>query len=302
MSIIVNKLHRMIKDRIINIGLIVLFASILSSCTEIIDMEFSTDFERLVVDARIMDKDTVQYVKLSKINLDNEVDIVSPITNASVVVYDGQTEIVFDESEIQNGTYIAPSNFIGEWGKTYTLNITQTGVVGVDGTDTYSASALMADSLKFDSTTVEYFNIPHMGMIGYNIMCWALDTPTKNYYLFKAWKNSVLLTDTLYEYRQSDDQIFNGTYIAGASCQFLSDYKPDEYVESGDTITLEIDNIDQAYFDYLNSAQSEDQGTIPMFGGPPANVTTNVSNGAVGIFRVYSVNKSSVVVEEVNRY
>ena len=287
----------MIKILNIKTGLLILLVAVVSSCTEIIDMKFTTDFERLVVDAQILDRDTVQYVKLYKINLDNEESIVSPIADASVVVNDGANDIIFNESTVI-GLYVAPKDFVGEYGKTYSLTMKNTRVLGVDKSDTYIASAIMGDSLVFDSTTYDYIYLPHMRLAGFNLKCWAWDPPERNYYLFKAWKNGVILTDTLYEYAQSDDAIFNGTYIAGADCQFLSDYKADEYVVVGDTITLEIDNIDKDYFDYLNSAQSDIRISNPMFGGPPANVVTNISNGAVGIFRVFSVSKSSVIVKE----
>lgn len=291
----------MIKNTFINIVIFTLFTVVLSSCTEVIDMEFTTDFERIVVDGTIMDRDTIQYVKLSKINLNDEEDIVLPILNAIVVVNDGENDIVFNDIN-NNGLYIAPKGFVGEYGKTYILSIAKTGVKGIDGSENYTASALMSKSLTIDSATYEFINLSHMRMVGYNLQCWAWDPPVRNYYLFKAWKNGVHLTDTLYELGQSDDVIFNGVYIGGVNCQFLSDYKDDEYVNSGDTLSLEIDNIDKAYFDYLNSAQKEFMGTNPMFGGPPANVITNVSNGAVGIFRVYSVSKSSVIVKEAIRY
>lgn len=291
----------MTKNILKSIGFYTLLVVILTSCTEIIPMEFTTDFERLVVDATIMDKDTMQYVKLSKINIDNEKEIVSPIVNAIVVVNDGTKDIVFED--INNiGLYIAPKGFLGESGNHYTLNISQTGVKGIDGSDSYTASAVMGNYLPMDSATYEYLNLSHMGRVGYNLKCWAWDPPERNYYLFKAWKNGVFLTDTLYELEQTDDEIFNGIYINGVNCQFLNDWKTDEYVNNGDTLTLEVDNIDKAYFDYVISAQTEYYGSNPMFGGPPANVTTNISNGAVGIFRVYSVSTSSVIVKEAIRY
>ncbi len=271
------------------------------SCTEIIDMEYTTDFERLVVDAQILDKDTVQYINLSKINLEPENNIVSPISNANVIINDGENDIIFIESDTLKGFYVAPEGFIGEHGKNYNLTITETGVKGTDESDTYFASAKMANMLIMDSATAEFVNNPNFHIKGFFLKCWAWEPPEKNFYLFKAWKNGILLTDTLFEYEQSNDDIFNGIYLNGVNCYLLQDRKEDEYVNSGDTLTLEIDNIDEAYFEYLNSAQKEYHSPPPIFAGPPANVTSNISNGAVGIFRVYSVAKSSVIVHDANR-
>lgn len=275
--------------------------STLFSCTEIIEMEFSTDFERLVVDGRIMDQDTLQYIKLAKINLDPENGIVSPISNASVVLNDGTLDIVFEEDADEKGLYLGPANFRGKGGKTYNLTISETGVLGTDKKDLYLATVPMANKLVMDSVTAQYYNLPQFGMIGYWLQVWAQEPPEENYYLFKAWKNGVLLTDTLYEYQQSDDAMYNDTYLEAANCQFLADQREDEYVESGDTLTLEIDNIDKGYYDYLNSAQSEYRGTNPLFGGPPANVISNISNGAVGVFRVFSPSKKTTIIENADR-
>ena len=280
--------------------LLIFIASV--SCTEMIDMDYSTDMERLVVDARILDNDTLQYVKLSKINLKPENGIVSPISNANVFVNDGEKSITFVESDTEKGLYVAPDGFIGEYGKKYDLAISETGVTGTNGTDSYLASAIMGNQLIMDSTTALFVNKPEFGIEGFILKCWAWDPPERNFYLFKAWKNDTLLTDSLFEYRQTNDEIYNGNYINGVNCQLLQDRKKDEYVKSGDTLTLEINNIDEAYFDYILSAQKEYRGSSPMFGGPPANVTSNVSNGAVGIFRVYSVVKSSVIVHDAIRY
>jgi hypothetical protein len=265
-------------------------------------MEFTTDFERLVVDAQILNGDTIHYVKLSKINLNAEEGIVSPISTAIVSISDGENNIVFAESDTISGLYLAPEYFRGDYGKKYTLTISETRVKGTDGIDFYTASAKMGMPFTIDSIAADYYNIPQFGMLGYMLSCWAIEPPERNYYLFKAWKNGVLLTDTLYEYSQTDDIIFNNTYINGADCVFLQDEKPDEYLVSGDTLTLEINDIDKAFYDYLNSAQSEYWGSNPLFGGPPANVISNVSNGAVGVFRVYTVNRKTMILEEAVRY
>ena len=284
-----------------NIGLLTILIGILSACTEIIPMEFATDFERLVVDATILNTDTVQYVKLSKINLDDENTIVSPVEGAIVKINDGSRDYDFFESKSSRGLYFCKDRLVGEFEKNYVLSISQAGVKGYDGVDNYTASAIMSRPLQFDSVTYTYVNVPHKHKLGVYLNCWAEESSEVNFYLFKAWKNSVLLTDTLYEYVQIEDEVFNGNYINGIGCQFLSDRKADEYVNNGDTLTLEIDNIDRAYFEYLISAQKEDRGVNPLFGGPPANVTTNISNGAVGIFRVYSVVKQSVIVDGIGR-
>jgi hypothetical protein len=288
----------MLIKKVVNISLSVLLFSGFFSCTEIIDMEFSIDFERLVVDAQIVDVDTSQYVKLSKINIDNVDEIVSPVSSASVVVNDGTSDLIFEEDGDEKGLYLAPEGFKGEPGENYMLNISNTNVIGEDGTDIYKASGTMAYPIFLDSVTASYVNNPTMGLIGTIINCWAEEPEGDNYYLFKNRRNGVLISDTLYEYTQSYNFL---SPINGRFAQFYADEKEDEYIVTGDTLSLEISNIDEAFYDYLNSAQSEYYGSNPLFGGPSANVVSNVSNGAVGVFRVYSVSTGTLIMGAVNR-
>jgi len=271
------------------------------SCTEVIDMGYTTDFERLVVDGTLTDADTVQYVRLSKINLDNSDTIMSPVSGASVVLSYQDNQVVFKESDNEKGFYAAPAGFKGQQGVDYTLNITNTGVKGTDNTNTYSAEEVMMQSVDIDSLVAEYLNNPHMGIAGFVLRIWFQDSPDFNYYLCKAWKNGVLLTDTLYEFQKFNDDVFNGDYLNGLNCYLLDDNKQDEYVNKGDTVVLEFASINKSFFEYLNSAQKESFGSNPMFGGPPANVSTNVTNGAVGIFRVYSITRKTLIMEKAER-
>lgn len=264
------------------------------ACTEIIDMGYTTEDEKLVVDASVMDLDTVQYVKLTKININPGKDgIVSPISKALVMV----NNVVFNETADSAGLYIAPEGFKGENGINYKLTIENTGLFGDNGEDLYTSEVIMPNKTIIDSVGMRYVIRPQMGQIGYELLCWAWDGPERNYYLFKAWRNGVLLTDSIFEYDTSDDYVYNGSYINGASCQFYSDFKTDEYILQGDTVMLEINNIDKGFYDFVNTAKDVYWGTNPMFGGPPANAISNVSNGALGVFRVYSPAYKSTIVE-----
>ena len=243
----------------------IIFSSTLLSCTEVIDMGFTTDFERLVVDGTITDADTIQYVRLSKINLDNSDTIMSPVSGASVVLSYNNTETVFTEKEGKERFYIAPKTFKGQQGVLYKLNITNTGVKGTDNTDSYYAEGVMAHSVEIDSVATYYLDNLHMGVKGFILQIWFQDAPEFNYYMSKVWKNGTLLTDTLYEFQQFNDDVFNGEYLNGLNCYLLSDDKSDEYVNNGDTIMLEFACINKSFFDYLNSAQKEAFGSNPMF-------------------------------------
>ena len=78
----------------------------------------------------------------------------------------------------------------------------------------------------------------------------------------------------------------------------LNDDKPDEHVYLGDTITFELNGITEEYYNYVIEAQSQIFPQTPLFSGPPANVSSNISNNAIGFFAAYSVARSSVIATE----
>ena len=64
----------------------------------------------------------------------------------------------------------------------------------------------------------------------------------------------------------------------------------------GDKFTLVLSNISEEYYNYVIEVQTEISLSIPIFSGPPANVSSNVNNGAVGYFAAYpSVYTSTIV-------
>ncbi|MGC9341509.1 MAG: DUF4249 family protein, partial [Bacteroidales bacterium] len=81
--------------------------------------------------------------------------------------------------------------------------------------------------------------------------------------------------------------------------QFLVDSKADEKLEPGDTVTFEANSITEEYYNFLVEAQSESFGQNPLFSGPPANISSNVSNGALGFFTAYSLTRSSRIVPDI---
>jgi len=266
------------------------------ACTEPIDMKPAHFEKHLVVDATITNEFGFQLVRLGR-TMDFGEKKMPPVTDASVEVQVDDSVIRFYERDTTPGFYYSEIQFAGEPGKTYQLMLSDIDVTGSGVMSNYSAAATMPDTLHIDSVTTDYYK----NWKALALKCWAWDPPVTNYYNFKAWRNGVLLSDTLYEYSPTDDILFNGNYTNGIPCQFLRDEKTDEHAVNGDTLTLEIDNIDKAYFNYINSAISEYYGYNPMFGGLPANVYSNISNEALGVFRVYTINKRSVIVKNLER-
>ena len=82
----------------------------------------------------------------------------------------------------------------------------------------------------------------------------------------------------------------------GESGYFNQSFK-DERLIPGDVVKLEVASVTSEYANFVWAVQAEVNGQNPLFSGPPANITGNMSNGAVGFFAAYSLSKKTIVVK-----
>jgi hypothetical protein len=90
------------------------------------------------------------------------------------------------------------------------------------------------------------------------------------------------------------DTYFNGETTKGTDVGEFNQLKPDEILQDQDVITLETYAITEEYYDFVNQLQEMDEGQN-MFSGPPGNIESNISGGAIGFFAVYSITRTSVI-------
>ncbi len=267
-----------------------------ASCTEEVEIELDSTFTRLVVFGEITTDTTTHEVELKKSADYFFNQPAERISNARVELSYSDTAFVLQENPEAPGIYQTPSDFFGSPGKTYTLTIGEVDI-DEDGEDeSYTASSYLAPINPIDSITLMY--TANSFFSGWEIQVWTWDPlGVKNYYVFKALVNGVLVTDTLNELIIQNDDLFDGNYTYGITSQFLMD-SGDEYLKPGDVVTFEANGITEEYYNFLLQAQTESFGQNPLFSGPPANVSTNLSNGALGFFTAYSVSRASKVVPE----
>jgi hypothetical protein len=214
------------------------------------------------------------------------------VTGADVRISDGNS--VYSLRENSPGIYQTDPSVFGVAGKTYTLDIRLAEPVG--GYMEYTAESTLCQVANLDSIGLTFHSDwSDQGI--WEVKCWVQDPPTKDFYRFLVSKNGTMVTDTLYEWFVTDDRFFNGNYVYGAPIAYLRGDKLDEVLKTGDLITVEMNGIGQNYESFIIDAQAEVRGSNPLFSGPPANVTGNLSNGAIGFFAAYSVSRASVLVE-----
>lgn len=275
------------------LSIFVLFSSMLS-CTEIVDIELDSTFTRLVVYGTITTDSVRHEVQLTTTTDYFFSEAPPSIENATVTVSFGNTSVDLETSAERPGIYTFPEAIQGQPGVQYDLVVSNVDVDQDGSTESYSATTVMPRIATPDSISVQKFISPFFS--GYQVAIWSPDPPEANYYNFKLWRNNELLNKRLSDYTVQPDDFFQDNYIPGLPIGFLNDDDEDEAVFPGDTVTLEVNSIAEEYYNFITEAQNEIFGNNPLFSGPPANVSTNLENGAVGIFTAYSIAKVSKVI------
>lgn len=264
---------------------------LLTHCTERINIDLPSTYTRLVVEGYFTTDTMAHTVKLSRSADYFYNKPLEPVSGAMVTITDGSTTFLLKEDPDSAGLYKTDPDVFGEQGHTYTLHISNVDINQDGVPEEYSATGPIhpmgqPDSIQIVEREMFYTKV-------WEIRLFATDpAETQDYYMFRVYKNGILLHDTLNEAILIDDEYFNGVYTMGVPVQYLVARKPDEVPKPGDKITLEIANITKEYYFFINQVIEMSRGSGP-FSGQPANVSTNLTNGAMGFFATYSVRRVS---------
>ena len=257
----------------------ILILGILNSCTERIDIDLEQEYTRLAVEGYVTPGGSAfQYVHLTTTAGYFSNDVPPLVSGATVSVEEGNNLFLFDEDSDNPGYYLPPEGFKGVTEKTYKLKIDLAKeIAGETHFEAQETMPLLSDDI--DSIRIIYrsdFEFWAVKFYGY-------DPPGPNYYMFNAVVNGVLITDTISEVGLTDDKLVDGSYINGAYVMVLDRSQ----LNPGDHFTLITSSVTEEYFNYITELQTEITPKIPLFSGPPANVSTNLNKGAVGYFAAF---------------
>ncbi len=263
-----------------------------SSCTEIIELDLNEGEQvRLVVEGWITTQTKQHEVELTW-TTDYFANEAAPrAIDAVVSISDGDNTWVLAEEE--PGTY-RTSVIAGEPGKTYTLDII------IDDQE-YTASSLMREEAEIDDIVFKYvdpyeeFGFDFLDPY-YEVQLWTQEVEgLGDAYMWPLWVNGDPLLDSLKNLTFQDDTFIDGIYFPGAPVAQLI---IDEEVFVGDTVYVEQWNIGMEAWDVFWAVFNETEFNGGLFDAPPANVPTNVSNGAIGYFGAAAVTEIEAIVEE----
>jgi hypothetical protein len=272
---------------------------ILAGCEEFMDVSFNSNSEgNLVVEGLLTTDTTAHQVRLSWTGDYFKRESQNMVTGVDVSINDGEEIFILTENINEPGIYRTDSNVYGETGKTYTLNIRLN-----DGTE-YSATESIWPLPEIDSIkqSVNYnhldFSMERYGY-GYDILYYGMEPEgVGEYYSWDLYIDDVLYTDTIFETVFTDDEFVDGNYIRDFEIFFIDD---DDILSDSAKVELVMYSISREYYLFLIGLMLETKWRGSPWDGPPADVPSNVSNGAKGYFRASDKKSTTMILHKTPR-
>jgi len=276
----------------------------LFACEERININTEASPPRLVIYGYITTDTTQQAVRITRSTGYFTTTQPEGISHASVSISCNDGVFELKESPKEQGLYLSPPDVYGVAGKTYTLHAS-VDFNGDGNTEDYEATSYLPFPATLDSAAVTPSPVltDHLHL---QVLIWGnLPDESSGNYSFHLFRNGVAINDSLRRFRiVQDDYIATKTFAALPV--FLLDQEDNdrEKLSHGDTVMVQVESITQEYATFIKNAQDELRGSIPLFGGPPANVETNIrclnansKTGISGFFTAYSKRKTVTVYE-----
>jgi len=284
--------------------LALLSATLFTACTTDLTLDLKGTTPELVVEGTMTTDAMAHSVSLKKTSNYFANAAADMVSGAVVTLSDGQNTITLAEDAVKKGIYLTPADYAGVVGRTYTLTIDNVDVNADGVKERYTASCRLNAVAHIDSVDVKKEYIYQKNM--HVAKVWMQDAVNeKNYYLIRGYKNGKCVTDSIHEWGSTSDEFFNGKYLIAESFMYFTDSKIDENIQQGDTVTVEVCGTTKDYMEYIQQAQDEFWGRNPLFGGQPANISTNIKQvlpansktSPHGYFAAYSVSWKKAVYQ-----
>ncbi len=271
-----------------------LILTLLSSCTDVIDVPVQEGPTRLVVEASLdWEKGTqgnAQTIKLSESSAFFDTSTQKAVTNASVTVTNDNSGASSVFTHQSNGEYVT-TTFEPIIGQSYTLQINYNGEL-FSATETMTSVTEITDVFQdredgFEDDVLEVHVV------------FTDPVEEGNNYLFKFQRRG----DLLPELEEADDEFVNGNEI---DWWYEIEENEDENIlpfRAGDIVDIEMYGVSRAYYDYIDILIDQ-IGGVGLFEATPVAVKgncinrTNPDNYAFGYFRLTEVVRTSYTFVE----
>ena len=272
-----------------------------ASCTERINIHVDDAPQRIVIYGYITTDAKQHAIRITRSAGYFTTDSPEGVSNAVVTISDDDGNVIsLDENDRIQGLYETAADVYGEEGKTYTLD------VHVDGSH-YRSEAYLQHINHIDSVGLQASLLFRQSV---EVLLYAQDIGGDNYYSIFVAINDSVVNSRITRFMVMDNALFRGQYMNGVACYYLNQNPDSEYrneeLHIGDVVTLNINAISQEYATFISNAQSEIRGSNPIFGGPPANVPSNIrcisppdGMSALGFFTAYPSRYAQTIVTEI---
>lgn len=263
----------------------------LVSCEEDIRLDISQAPAQFVIEGLVTNRMDQHFVRLSESVSFYDTNITPKVSTATVQIEDSEGNVFTHVHNPNNhpdsvGYYLPTTPYQGKIGNSYTMT------VNLDGT-TYTATDHLSSVTEIDSLSIrideDELDDPDDEGRFFEILFYAIEPQdTKDFYLFKFYRNGELLKDNPEDIYYSDDDVLGET---------INDIPTAGYFAEGESGTVEIYSLSREAFVYyfdLESVLNNDGG---LFNQPPVNPRTNINNGALGFFQTSAINSKSIIVE-----
>ncbi|MBO7432292.1 MAG: DUF4249 domain-containing protein [Salinivirgaceae bacterium] len=272
------------KSKILTIG--VLSAIFGTACTESIDIKLNEgENNRLVVVGQITNEPGPHSVRLTRSTSYFYNQPAPPELGASVTITDGvQTFVLLDEDN--DGTYWTDSAACGVPGRTYTLDIR------LKNGESYTAVDKMPISNRFDTIYYEYVNEEFgVTLPQYHYFFYASFTEQKGVedcYMVYVYFNDSCYNSNFEDVKWAYDGIYDGSGVFEDI--LICDANEDSIPRRAEA-RFDLYTISPEYCKFINDISAETFDNATILQGPPANIYSNISNGALGFFCARSAAK-----------
>ena len=261
-----------------NIFLLLILTLLVYGCEKVIDVDLNEAAPAIVIEGNLSSNPNLAEVKISMTSSYFDTLPSEKVSGAKVSVVDNLgSKYIFKETK--PGIYQSDDIKLRP-GNTYQLSVETKG-------EKYEASSKLNNAVAIDSMKFYYEDSPFLET-GYYINVYLFDPPgVKNFYRLKYSKNKELQNSI------EDLIIFDDRYVDGNSIEVTLFNQP---FELNDTIDVQLISLDEGAYEYLKTFRelvNNNPGSAA-----PANPNTNISNGALGYFSVWSSSSKSGIIRE----
>ena len=169
------------------------------------------------------------------------------------------------QDSVGSGIYFTESPLAGKIGWTYQLNVS----LDFDGDGTkenYTAQSKMPNKLDLDS--IGFVTVKGNGHTFHSLCISAQEEKGVDNYYFGKYRINDTLYNQISKYICANDRSVDGQYLKKMAVSYFHDLadkddmdeddaKEEVFLKQGDSVTLEMSNVEKGYFDFISDCQSQ---------------------------------------------